>query len=265
MEYAIAILLIVILMLIFDLRIKKVRIQIDSNKIMDDIHFLIISDFHCNNEKLVLDNIKNEKIDAILIAGDLFDVKKHYNNVISLLEKLQDMYPIFFISGNHEHKCKWLNYEQIVTILKKYNVKIIDNKLVDYKGIELIGIKDYLFYKGENDLSSEKKNISELFKNSNKDKFNVVLIHRPDHYKLFNKNEVDCMISGHAHGGQWRIPGLVNGIYAPHQGILPKRAGGVYNLKNGKHIVCRGLAIYPHYLRLFNRPELIFLTIKKED
>ncbi len=47
------------------------------------------------------------------------------------------------------------------------------------------------------------------------------------------------MLSGHAHGGQWRVPYLVNGVFAPNQGFLPKYAGGLYEVENSYFIVSR--------------------------
>ena len=76
--------------------------------------------------------------------------------------------------------------------------------------------------------------------------------------------DFDLVLCGHAHGGQVRIPGLVNGLYAPGQGIFPKYAGGAYKLDKGSMIVSRGLA-KSNLPRVFNRPELVVITLEPED
>jgi predicted MPP superfamily phosphohydrolase len=72
------------------------------------------------------------------------------------------------------------------------------------------------------------------------------------------------VLSGHAHGGQVRIPFILNGLYAPHQGFFPKYAGGVYDHENYTHIVSRGSSFNPKLPRIFNPPEVVSITIKGE-
>ena len=75
----------------------------------------------------------------------------------------------------------------------------------------------------------------------------------------------DLVLCGHAHGGQWRIPGLVNGVYAPNQGILPPYAGGRYDAGGTTMIVSRGLARETTAVpRIWNRPELVVAELHKE-
>ena len=90
----------------------------------------------------------------------------------------------------------------------------------------------------------------------------MLLTHRPELIDKYNEYNFDLILSGHAHGGQWRIPFILNGLIAPNQGLLPKYTGGLYKFGNNNMIVSRGLArestIIP---RLFNRPELVIIDI----
>lgn len=83
----------------------------------------------------------------------------------------------------------------------------------------------------------------------------LLLSHRPEEFELYRQLGFDAAFSGHAHGGQFRIPLLMNGLYSPHQGFFPKHAGGVYAYDGFTHIVSRGLS-KKRMVRIFNRPEL---------
>ena len=89
-----------------------------------------------------------------------------------------------------------------------------------------------------------------------------MLSHRPELFESYVSREFDLVVCGHAHGGQWRLPGLINGVYAPNQGLFPKYAGGEYEKNGTTMIVSRGLArrmdIVP---RIFNPPELVVITV----
>ena len=92
--------------------------------------------------------------------------------------------------------------------------------------------------------------------------YTVLLSHRPELAELYQEYDFDLVLSGHAHGGQWIIPGILNGLYAPHQGIFPQYAGGRYDFESQTMLVSRGLArestLAP---RIFNRPEIVIIDI----
>ena len=88
----------------------------------------------------------------------------------------------------------------------------------------------------------------------------MLLCHRPEYTADFRRSGYDLVVSGHAHGGQWRLPGVINGLYAPGQGLLPKYAGGLYDLGKTKLVVSRGLR--QDYLpRVFNPPEVVLVRL----
>ena len=92
--------------------------------------------------------------------------------------------------------------------------------------------------------------------------FNILLIHRPENFEHYADLGFDLVLAGHAHGGQWRIPGLLNGLYCPGEGLFPKYAGGLYQIDGTTMIVSRGLAKESNFVpRIFNRPELVIIDI----
>ena len=108
-----------------------------------------------------------------------------------------------------------------------------------------------------------KKQLYSADEMSDRQYFSVLLSHRPELVELYQEHDFDLVLCGHAHGGQWRIPEILNGLYAPNQGVFPKYAGGRYDFENQTMIVSRGLArestLAP---RIFNRPELVIVDIE---
>ena len=87
----------------------------------------------------------------------------------------------------------------------------------------------------------------------------IVLAHKPNYLPYYRRARWDLVISGHAHGGQWRIFG--RGIFAPGQGIFPKYTSGVHE---NRLVISRGLGNHTIIPRIFNRPEMVVLTLKGE-
>ena len=132
-------------------------------------------------------------------------------------------------------------------------------------GISIIGISDTTSYgsysqSGKDRMSLAMEHLGSIEKSD--EDFSVLLFHRPENPEEYASLGFDLVLSGHAHGGQWRIPGILNGIYAPHQGFFPKYAGGRYEIENTVMIVSRGLAKESNAVpRIFNRPEIVVIDI----
>ena len=93
-----------------------------------------------------------------------------------------------------------------------------------------------------------------------RDGFKLLLCHHPEYFApLVQGLDIDLTLAGHAHGGQVRIPGVLNGLYAPNQGWFPKLAGGAYAQGGTTLIVSRGLAVRTRLPRIFNRPEVVLV------
>lgn len=243
----------------------KQRLLIRSEKVKRSVKLIQISDFHCGKSDPIIDWIDEEKPDLIVITGDLFDRHSKPDKAFELIRRLNKNVPIYFISGNHEYRCQYLSHEALLAHLKEDGIRIIDDQIEILDcGICLIGIADCLQFETGSEMDQEKAKIERLLNQhpERKDFFQLVLLHRPDHYTQFDE-PIDLMLSGHAHGGQWRIPPWINGLYAPQQGIFPKRAGGVYPIQGGVQLVSRGLARCWWLPRFFNRPELNIIEIEK--
>ena len=91
----------------------------------------------------------------------------------------------------------------------------------------------------------------------------VLLAHQPQHWDRYAAAGADLVFSGHAHGGQMRLP-LVGGMFAPGQGVLPALTEGVRTAGGSALVISRGLGNSTFPLRLFNRPEVVALTLRAE-
>jgi predicted MPP superfamily phosphohydrolase len=93
--------------------------------------------------------------------------------------------------------------------------------------------------------------------------YKILIAHRPELIEKYRKYSFDLILSGHTHGGQVRLL-LINGLYAPHQGIFPKYGGGKYKHGNVTHIISRGLSVLPKYPRIFNPPEFVIIVVNSD-
>ena len=222
------------------------------------------AEFGKENEKL-LSMLEDCEPDMILITGDLIDSRRtDIETGISFAKKTVLIAPTYYVTGNHEARIE--EYEELIAGLENAGVHLLDNEsvMVENSGdrITVTGMKDpsfvtdYLF--GDSKTVAEDA-LTKLI--SNKDIYTVLLSHRPELFETYVECGADLVFSGHAHGGQFRIP-FVGGLVAPNQGLFPKYAGGRYNYETGTMIVSRGLARESTPIpRIFNRPELVIVDI----
>lgn len=226
-----------------------------------------ISDLHNkafgNDQIKLLDEIKVLEPNVIVITGDLVDRRKfNLSTAMDFIEGAVKIAPVYYVSGNHE---AWSGaYEDIVEKLNAFGVHIMDNRtesIESYNGdiIEFIGVADPDFqttsYFEGTDASIMEKNLREL---ENEPVYQILLSHRPELFSLYARYNVNLTLSGHAHGGQFRLP-FIGGVVAPDQGIFPEYTSGVYEKDGSKMVVSRGLGNSIIPIRLFNRPQIILI------
>lgn len=243
----------------FVVKNRKIPAEFDGFKIIQ------ISDLQNNNwggklEKLV----EREEPDIILITGDLLD---SYNTKIDLgLKFVEDIIKyskVFFVTGNHEAKIS--DYEDFERKLKNLGVRVLNDEVFEffYKDtkINILGISDPYFISNK---KHERIVMEKLQKLNYDNSFTILLSHRPEHFKLYTNRGIDLVFSGHAHGGQFIIPFINRGLFAPNQGIFPKYTGGLYEDENTKMIVSRGLGNSKLRYRINNIPELVVVELRSE-
>jgi len=229
-----------------------------------------ISDFHnTKSEKLTNSLIKGvQKLNpnVIVITGDTIDSRRTRIdiafNFVNQLVKIADVY---YIPGNHESRIK--EYEALKKSLLSIGVNILENDTVILKengdSINLLGIKDPAFYYEYlvEDKEIVKKELEEL--EYNKDVYTILLSHRPEVFDTYVEQDIDLVFTGHAHGGQIRLP-LIGGLIAPVQGFLPKFTEGIHKKNNTTMLISRGIGNSLFPFRINNRPELLIVELKNK-
>lgn len=229
----------------------------------DGYKILQVSDLHDavfgeRNERLV-EKVQRAQPDVIFITGDIIDSRR-YNlaQSIDTAEQLVAIAPTYFVTGNHEVATNDL--KTIDAELQRIGVKTLNNEVIQLTSgnekITVAGLEDPLMgYNVEQQLQQLTQD----------DQYTVLLSHRPELFDTYVAAGVDVVFSGHAHGGQIRIPLLLDGMFSPGQGLLPTYTAGVYEEQQTHMIVSRGLgnSVFPQ--RLFNFPELVTVTLKSGE
>lgn len=252
--------------LALDSRLRVVRYEVTTADVTSPVRLAVLTDLHScaygENQQRLLDAVYAEKPDLVALVGDIVDDVLPEENAWTTMETLAGKYPCFYVTGNHEW---WTGeIERICAQMTSCGVTVLrgDGGEVTVQGetLSLWGIDDP--ESGES--GAQLRAVGEQ---AQEEGFHILLAHRPEQIEIYTQYPFDLILSGHAHGGQWRLPGLVNGLYAPHQGLFPEYAGGRYDLEDTVLLVSRGLARESTRMipRIFNRPELVMVEIRPES
>jgi len=253
------------------LKVRRTTLKFDKlPQAFDNFKIAQVSDIHCDKVGLsdlsFINKIKNFNPDMIVITGDILD---SYNNnmdiAYNILSQLAIIAPCYFVSGNHELRLP-KEYAELKNIMKKLNITYVHNSNLlitkNNESLNLVGVEDYNFFKNKDKLNHRANFIKTLEELYSSNHFNILLSHRPEKFPIYAEAKYELIFSGHAHGGQWRLP-FVGGIFSPSQGFFPKYTNGNYVLKNSTMIVSQGLGNSSFPIRINNRIELVLATLKK--
>lgn len=227
-----------------------------------------ISDLHNatldeNNEKIIK-ALKESAPDIIVVTGDMID-SRHTDIpcALSLAKELTAIAPTYYVTGNHEKRI--MESGDFEKSLSSLGIKVMKNeKCKMEKGgdsITLIGIDDPTYEKTDPGLFPDLIGgiLDDLTEDT--DGYRILLSHRPELIETYIKSDIDLVFSGHAHGGQFRLP-FIGGLFAPGQGIFPKYTSGLYQVDGTDMIVSKGIGNSSFPFRLFDPPELVIATLK---
>ena len=237
----------------------------------DEFRIAQVSDLH--NAEFGEENWKLIKMlsqtdpDIIVLTGDLIDSRQTDLDVaLEFAWQAGKIARVYYVSGNHEARVP--EYEDLKNGLVKAGAVILENQKVQItregESITLMGIDDpsfqenYLFGDAE---GVAKQAISDLQDAS--DGYTILLSHRPERFDTYVDSGVDLVFSGHAHGGQFRLP-FVGGLVAPNQGLFPKYDAGQFDEENTTMIVSRGVGNSIIPIRFNNRPEIVVAQLKSQ-
>lgn len=246
----------------------------------DGYRIVQISDLHNakfgkDNQKLV-DRIRECEPDMIVLTGDLVD-SNHTNvdRAVQFVDEIVKICSVYYVTGNHEYWLEASEYDELMSGLTGAGAVILDDQVVEISRgdakFRLVGLDDRSLSDGTlealfsdesigHDQAGQKEETADN-ENSEKKEFTVVLAHEPQYLARYASAGVDLVLSGHAHGGQFRLP-FVGGIVAPDQGFFPEYTAGEYYMDGTEMIVSRGLGNSVIPVRLFNYPEIVCVELK---
>jgi predicted MPP superfamily phosphohydrolase len=259
---------------LFDETLEVTRYHVKTEKYLHfPLKIALITDLHGasygEHQDELLSKIKNEEPDLVVLAGDIVDDQIPEKNSMTLLEGLrEDGYPMYYVSGNHEYWSKRI--EQIKSQITSLGITVLEGHTAVYTKTK-DGLTDSINISGiddpenplENTIFQLKRAYSEI---EEIEHYKILIAHRPELIKEYVQFPYDLILSGHAHGGQWRIPFLLeNGFYAPNQGFFPKYTRGSSEYSNNTiQVISRGLSKISSTIvpRILNRPELVIIEIE---
>ena len=226
------------------------------------------AEFGTGNIKL-LQIISENTPDIIVITGDLVDMN-HTNIDIALdfAKNAIQIAPVYYVNGNHEAGLS--QYDKLKEGLEAVGVIVLEDEVIqlNHNGstLTLIGLSDPN-YAIRNDVFDEtpamvSTKLSGLQENENG--YTILLSHRPELFETYVSCGMDLVFSGHAHGGQFRLP-FIGGLVAPNQGLFPKYDAGLYTDGTTNMIVIRGIGNSIIPIRFNNRPEVVLVELRAES
>lgn len=228
---------------------------------LEGYRLVVVADLH--GESYGKDNVRllhlisTQQPDIIVLPGDLTD--SYFDRTETALKFIREavkLAPCWYVTGNHEHRMTQPELVAFLQALERLGVHVLRNEAIQLgvgeDGFRLIGM-DCNQAKGPA--------LCKLMENRPADELNILLSHKPHFAENYERAGVDLAICGHAHGGQFRFPG-VGGLYAPGQGVLPQYTAGMYRLGKTVMAVSRGAGNSSFPVRIGNRPEIVTIVLR---
>ncbi|MGM9652491.1 MAG: metallophosphoesterase [Eubacteriales bacterium] len=254
-----------------DARLRIRTYTVCSEKLSGSVRIALVTDLHScrygKEEAELIAALDEQSPNLVLLGGDICDDELPQDNAEALLRGIAGRYPCYYVTGNHEYQSG--DIDAILAMFASYGVTVLSGKsdTVEVRGqyVNICGVTDpdAVRYTGAPDTREQLVALRDVHTNGY---YTILLAHRPEWISIYTEYGFDLILSGHAHGGQWRLPGIINGLYAPDQGFFPAYAGGEYTVGSAVMIVSRGLARETTWIpRVFNRPELVVVELRGQS
>lgn len=259
-----------------DKSIKVTEYRIKDDKFpqsLKNFRILQVSDLQSNRfgkyQRRLIRKVEKLEPDIIVVTGDLID-RNHtnYNLAKDAIIGLGTIAPVYYANGNHETLLNQYDYRGFLYEMEA-EMEALLGRAESYHDDELVigGLDEMVVHKSRNydrhnpvtDPQCIVDHINEIFDDMKG--YRILLAHEPQLLDVYSEAGPDLIFSGHAHGGQIRLPGI-GGLYSPEQGIFPKLASGIHSSGNSKMVISRGLGNSRFPFRVFNRPELVMTIME---
>ncbi len=234
---------------------------------LDGYRIVQIADLHSAKLEQELEQaLEQIQPHLIVITGDLVNREdRDFTQALSTAALAVRFAPTYFVRGNHEVDNP--DYARLREGLEEAGVTILEDQgvVLDYHGaaLNLVGVKDVNAYPGSRTeaIQAMAQTAKGLFVDGT---YHVLLSHRPSLLDAYFASGADLVFSGHAHGGQVRLP-VIGAVFAPDQGLLPQITAGVHTAGQAQVVVSRGLGNGTPFPRLWNGPELVAVTLRAQE
>lgn len=237
--------------------ITVTKYRVESGKAPEEgVKIVHLSDLHGKSfgkgNRRLLKKVAAQNPDFIAVTGDIIHKYRPRDISVALaaVGKLSKIAPVYYVSGNHEMRST--RYRDFKEQLKKAGATVLEGESEEICGVFVSGVNCAKIKGGG------------YFSLCGQEGYRILLAHLPHYIDRYALAGYDLALTGHAHGGQWRLPFTKIGIYSPGQGLFPKYASGVHSCGNMRQVISRGLGNSQCPLRLFNRPEIVVVDIVKE-
>ena len=240
----------------------------EEHNSLDGVRIAQISDLHSKIFGGRLEQLLVQaRPDVVLLTGDLVDRRDtDFTDAVGVARAAAELAPTYYAPGNHEASLNQMgSYEMLKNELTQVGVRVLENQAeqleISSETIQLIGLLDPAFYNAN--LEGAKLVVAaELEQLTDEETLDVVLGHRPILLEAYAAGGADLVFSGHAHGGQVRLP-FIGGLFAPDEWFFPEYTNGIHQCNDTTQIISRGLGNSIAPLRIFNRPELVVVTLRE--
>lgn len=212
-----------------------------------------VSDLHNSGLwKKTIAQLKKAAPDIICITGDLVDSRRTDVDVaLAFASEAVQIAPCYYVPGNHEARLEADVYAQLVDGLRALGVTVLQDVYT-----ELTCQGDTIFLGGLGFLDPQKNAALGYMPG-----YKILLAHHPEYFANYARENFALVLSGHIHGGQFRLP-FIGGLYAPNQGLFPEYDSGLYTMGDTTMFISRGIGNSSFPVRFNNRPEVILITLR---
>ena len=251
-------------------KITEYEVLCEENPALSGFCIVQISDFHNEQfgekQQKILKKVADCQPDMIAITGDFIDCRKtDVDAAMEFIEGAVTIAPVYYVPGNHE--C-WVSeeYRMLCQRMEDAGVHLMTDRMerIQYQDAYFLcmGIEDPDFYT-INDPEAEQQGIQKNIRQFEyaEEEFTLLLSHRPEVYEIYCQEKLDLVLTGHAHGGQFRFP-FIGGVAAPNQGLFPTYDAGLFTDGTTHMIISRGIGNSVFPLRVNNPPEIVTVTLK---
>lgn len=235
---------------------------------MNGFTIVQISDLHNarfgKEQARLLKAVAEQEPDIIAVTGDLVDSSHTDLNIaMEFMKQAVRIAPVYYVTGNHEG---WLGatYGELEKRLEEAGVFVLNNTMYSgqFEGMDLniAGVHDPDM--PGNNIVLAKQVIPEL--TADAEGYTILLSHRPELFDTYAESNINLVLSGHYHGGQFRIP-FIGGVIAPGAGLFPDYTEGTFTKSGTTMVVSRGLGNSVIPVRINNRPEVVVVRLQVID